>query len=198
MYGNHSRACSKLQKAIAILGIAIVSATVCMFLYWWAFSPVVSRLFISEKCIFQGLKYYQNDAYLQFENGKDFQGILSHFHLPGSGKVIDFYYVDNHVEDNPIYGKMCDIYALDISLPIGEYQDEKNSVITQAVTHQSRGDFVSYALPKLPETDDIVIVVSFCDKAQVVRYIMITELDTTEGFDQVFGMHANLNWDIPS
>ena len=53
---------------------------------------------------------------------------------------------------------------------------------------------MSYALPYEPLSGEIVEVVSFCDKTHVVRYSIITEFDTTDGFDSVFRMHSNLDW----
>lgn len=167
-----------------------------LFIYWWALAPVVSRLFISEDCVYTGLDLYRSNAYLNFEDGVTFQKMVSGFTGPQKGKAIDFYYVDNHVEDNPIYGKMCDIYSLDFILPVNDYQAEKNMVQSTAETYQSIDDFISYALPYDSTNGEYISVVSFCDDMQLVRYSLITELDTVDGFDHVFGMHANLNWEV--
>lgn len=193
MCGKRLRACFNCLKWGILICICVLA---CLCLYWWALAPIISRLFVSVDCVYQGLEYYSNNAYLRFEDGEAFHKVLTCFEISEKGKPVDFYYVDNYVEDNPLRGKMCDIYALDVVMSSEAYMSEKSTVKCSAVTWQGRGDFISYALPYDPVSDEKVIVVSFCEKAHIVRYIMITEFDTTDGFDQVFSMHANLDWSI--
>ena len=191
MVGNHLKAYSDIPQWVRLCCVFFIVVFLCILLYWWILAPVISRLFISESCIYQGYDYYINESYLEFEDGKVFKKMLSRFIGPEKGEVVDFYYINNYIEDNPIYGKMCDVYALDVRLQLKDFEFEKVSVINSAVTHQRRGDFVSYALPV---SNEKVMIISFCDKRNTVRYIMITELDSPNGFYQVLDLHTNLDW----
>ena len=185
-----------MKKKLLISLLILVIAVVLFYLYWLVAAPIVSLYFLkSPDCIVRGVDYYLDGTYLNYENGKDFEKLLSDFQVTSENHVIDFYYVDNYIEDNPIHGKMCDIYALDVAYPQDIYEQIKNNVLARAARHQISGEFTSYALPYDPMYGEIVEVVSFCDKAYVVRYIIITEFDTTDGFDGVFRMHTNLDWD---
>lgn len=180
-------------KVVLVVGILVVTG---LLLYWWMFAPFVSRLFISRDCIHQGLKYYKDNVYLDFENGGDFQRFLLRFGISEETCAEDFYYVDNWVEDNPIYGKMCDIYALDVKYTAEEYTSIKREISAIAENYEFIGDFISYALPYDSALQDLIFVISFCDKTETIRFSMITEFDTTDDFGRVFRRHANLEWDI--
>lgn len=168
---------------------------VIAILYWLILAPTISRFFIPHDCIFHNITYYTDNTFLEFENGKSFREVLLHFDCIDKGEVIDFYYVDNYTEDNPIYGKMCDIYALDVKFARDIYLVEHSKIQKAAETYQSRGDFVSYALPHISDDNNFIIVVSFCDKVNTVRYIMITEAKEVLGFDQIIARHSNLDWE---
>ena len=192
MLGKRSK---RYSNKPAVLAFFVLLTIVCLLLYWCILAPIVSRFWVSEDDIYQGEKYYNSGDYLGFDDGKEFQDMLRDFDVPGKGKVVDFYYLDTHVQDNPIYGKMCDIYAIDVHYPFDEYHLLKDGIKECHASHQARGDFISYALPYDTTFYQKIRVISFCDKANIVRYIMITEFDTTDGFDQVFGLNANLNWE---
>ena len=194
MHGNNSPDYSKLRKWIVKFTIALCVLLVCIYLYWLVFAPVVSRLFISRDCIYQGTEYYLNNSYLEFENGKDFQKFMQNLNISTKGIVIDFYYVDNHVEDNPIYGKMCDIYSVELELQPESFQKELSWVEENAVNRERKGDYMLYALPYDPTKDTYVQVIAFCNITYTARYIIITEFDSTDGIGNVFGMHTNLVW----
>ena len=187
-----------LKIGILIGAVVLAVLLVCLVVYWWLFAPWVSTFFRSEDCIYKGLKYYHYDAYLQFEDGNAFREVLTSFGATDKGEPVDFYYVDNYVEDNPLYGKMCDTYALDVYLPAEAYWAEKASIQNSAATWQTIDAFACYALPYGSVLSENVIAVAFCDQAQIARYIMITELDTTDGFYQVFLMRTNLEWTVPN
>lgn len=183
-----------MKKRICIVFVALISLFALVLVYWWVFAPIVSMFFRSPDCIVKGIEYYLDGTYLNYENGKDFEKMLSDFHVSDEDRVVDFYYVNNYIEDNPLRGKMCDIYALDVEYPTDKYEQIKKNVSTRAASYAEIGEFMSYALPYEPLSGEIVEVVSFCDKTHVVRYIIITEFDTTDGFDSVFRMHSNLDW----
>lgn len=183
-----------MRKKITYIFITLFAVMICILIYWCILAPSVSRLFISDDCIYRGKEYYCKELYLDFENGKDFKSMLSNYRIDSDSEIVDFYYVDNYIEDNPIYGKMCDIYALDVKFSANYYSAFKEEIELSAATYEYIGDFIAYAMPYNSNLNELLYIISFCDNDNIVRFALITEFDTINGFSSVFDMHTNLRW----
>lgn len=185
-----------MKKHVIVLALCLLISVVCFFLYWWALAPIVSRFISREHCIYRGLEYYENDAYLEFENGEDFCKMLSTYRTGTDYDVTDFYYVDNYIEDNPLRGKMCDVYALDVKYSNTGFAAAMRKVLDNGTSKLIWSDFELYSIPYNPTLGELVYVIGVCEEVRIIRFIMITEFDDSDDFSGVLSLHANLEWDI--
>ena len=184
----------KLPKPIIITIVLVLSGLLCIIIYWWLLAPIISRFFVSDNCIYHGLEYYTESYYLDFEDGVVFQNMLDDLDAREQGEVIDFYHADNHVADNPIHGKMSDIYALDIVCQADRYFDIKRC--QEDIIEQPKivGDFTLFASIDTLGESNYVKGIAFCDKTFTIRYILVSDIDTLFMISDVFTSCSNLKW----
>ncbi len=156
-----------------IILLVIATLAFCLPLYY---GLVVPFLFpASSRDIYQGLSYYFDETYLDYDNGQDFQRMLQKYDILESGTVQDFYYIDNRLGDDPFWGKQCDVYALDVSYTQDVYSDLKAEVSFVAEGCESQDDYLGFVLPHDSSFGDLVRIISFCDKTNVVRYTLVSD-----------------------
>ena len=185
----------KAFNRLIICAFVVLGISFCVIIYWWILAPIVSQFFRSEDCIYHGTIYYTEHIYLNFEEGITFQNVLSELGVSEQGEIADFYYIDNFVEDNPIHGKMCDIYALDIIYQREKYLEEKKRHTDRNSPTEQIEDYTLFASLDKSRSETFVKGVAFCDETHTIRYIMITDFDTLFLLSNVFLTHSNLSWE---
>ena len=166
----------KIKKVLFIGCIVLVVVVIVLLIYWSVFAPIITRFLINkEYYTYQGSEIYLQGEYLEFEDGDSFSRVIDYFGISDEDCVIDFYYSDLCIEDNPLYGKQCDVYALDIMLSSDDYQSLKNNVMDANVVSCTMYDYTVFAFKEEPTVPGYLVMVAFCDNANVARYIMITE-----------------------
>jgi len=174
-----------------ILILICVVFILLFILFWYAVAPIVTRLFLPHDT-YWGITYYTDGTYLNFDDSSYFQNMLKEHHVEEKGKIIDFYYRDNHIEDNPIHGRACDVFVLEIQMGEGIYLAEKQLIENISVFHQQINDYALYSLPLNNET--FVKVVAFCDATTSVRYILITDNENTSAPSHLLPRATHLSW----
>ena len=177
----------KILAALLVLGTYVV-------IYFLVFAPVVSPIFFSDESITKGICHYQEGDYLSFEKGREFQELIQSYGVESKGKMIDFYYIDNRVRDNPFYGKAPDIYALDIVATPNTYYAEKQAMAERAGTSTWINDCLLYGFFDKTIVEDSIVVVSFCDKTNTIRYVLITDCDKLIGIETLIIRNSNMEW----
>lgn len=184
---------SKRTIRILLLLLLIV------FLYYCAVEPVLTRYIIPTTCIHEGVAFYHNAQYLEFESGHSFLKVLNETAALESGVVFDFYHVDNHLRDNPLYGKMCDVFAIDIKTEPLAYTDTKSSIIESSEYCCSMDDYELYVLDVHTGVEEEIVLVALCDRMCYLRYILLTDKDPVS-INSQYGatliQQSSLDWKI--
>lgn len=111
-----------------------VIAAICILLlvYWGLIHPLCWTLLPAKS--YKGVSYFQDAQYLQFEDGEKFQQLIDACNIQQwSGQISDFSYYNNWKGDNPIYGKMSDVFVLTVVMENeSEYQIKKEQIITDS------------------------------------------------------------------
>ena len=188
----------KFKKNLSTTCLILFTVVMLLLVYWGVFAPIITRFLINkENYIYQGSELYLQRDYLEFEDGNSFSRVIEYFGVPDEENVIDFYYSDLCVEDNPFYGKQCDVYALDIMLSSDDFQSLKNRVLAANVVSCTISDYTVFAFKDKPTEPGYLVMVAFCDKAHIARYLMITEASPTSyaGFDGYIRNFSNMCWE---
>lgn len=116
MLNNIGHFLGKLWSKSRIFIMILLAFILLFMLYCWAIQPLLCYLNILEPIVHQGVYYYEEERYLEFEAGDRFQQML--VYIPGlsSAEVLDFYHEDGHPQDNPIRGKKWDIFVLEAAV----------------------------------------------------------------------------------
>ena len=187
---------SKRAEWILALKILMAFLVLCAYvvIYFLVFAPIVSRFFFSEESIAKGVLYWQEERYLAFDKGRDFRELIERYEVESKGEIVDFYYIDNRVQDNPFYGKVLDIYALDIVTEPSIFYEEKQRMAEKAETSAWMHDYFMYGFFDEAVADDSVVAVAFCDTTNSIRYMLITDIDELEGVDTAIIRNSTLAW----
>jgi hypothetical protein len=169
---------------------------VLAFVYYWAVEPILVRFIVPTTSIHDGIEYYNDAKYLDFESGSRFHDLLDDSDLVSNGVVVDFYHVDNHLRDNPIYGKMCDVFAVDVELNSAIYSNYQKTIITNCRYVCEMDDYDLYVRSEDTEAREVVLL-ALSEYACVIRIILITdkEKEISElNYSTTLIMQSSLNW----
>ena len=160
------------SKRVIILGCVIITIGVLIFLYWYIVDPFVKFIIGVPYYETTDITIYSSNEYLTFSDGKSFENYL--VEVKPEGEIVSFYYKDNYGEDNPVYGRQTDVYALDIKLEETEYESFKVQMIQDS---HAKGTIDSYSvyLDNVIDEDGNQFLFSCNDEKHIVRFIMITE-----------------------
>lgn len=183
----------KLRKVIKIFALVVLPFCIWTFLFWYAVAPII-QYFIP--CVtYHDMAYYTKGTYTDFEDGDDFRTMLKMHGVAEKGEVVDFWYLDRKWQDNPIHGKVGDYYIIDLQVQPDVFEAELNDVSSIAVAYQSVDDFVTYALPYDKEAFPWVQSICFCRETNTIRYIMMTERESTDSYWFIF-FRLPVAWEI--
>ena len=187
------------KKKLALVAGTVIAIILCLVAYIAILEPIVSRFLLTTTSIHEGMDHYKNQTYLEFESGDRFHEVLNTMDSLKHGTVVDFYHVDNHLRDNLFYGKMCDVFAVDVSLDQQNYSDEKAKIATSESFCCNLDDFALYLSDYQTGAEGEVVLIATCDEVHIVRYILLTDMDPMQ-FTSYYGrtliQQSSLNWDI--
>lgn len=168
-----------------------------LLLYVLIAEPLISRLCF-RSIVYQGVDYYKNQSYLEFEHGEDFDNVVSEFEFINKCEIIEFYYFDNKIRDNIIYGKMCDFFVLEFS-PLDDYDSVSKSIEANTTYCGMRVDYKFYVASISTDSDSQHIVFALNDKNQILRFIFITDypkdhIRSNSDITSTIFSQTNLEW----
>ena len=182
--------CRRCSRKIVIGVVIVLTVVIGLLVYWLAIAPKITEKL--PRNVYQGVELYTQKTYLSYENGKDFQRMLTEYNVEEKGEPEEFYYRDSRVADNPLYGKAADVYVLEISMHRKTYNEETKTVKKIAVQQKGFGEYMVYALPR--SADSCLWLIGVCDESLTVRYIMITETADAETAYAQLEQATELSW----
>ena len=187
-----------IKKILIGLLVLLILTVLAVFLYYLILHPLVSHYLLVPKNVHIGIHYWDSSAYIQYESGEEFQNFVSSTKNTVPGQIIDFYHIDHHLRDNPIYGKMCDIFAVDIQMDEMQYAEliGRNDL---AYCGPIDSNYKLYMLSNYePENELYHGFIATYDDAYTVRLILLTDTEPEPFLDGycsiIFRQSFNLSW----
>lgn len=165
-----------LKIAIRIIFIVLI----IIILFYATVHPIIS--WCIETGYIDDVAYYNENRYIEDEYGMNFKTYIQSIEQLKSGTVTAFYYRDNWIQDNPIYGKACDITSVDIQLDDEQYNELiSNNLMDDYEKYQfNTSDKFELFLPKQEIHSNYVIFFALNHEKNIFRAIMISDIDQIE------------------
>ena len=176
--------------------IVIFVLAIVLFLYYLVVEPILVRFIIPTTSIHDGSEYYNDETYLDFESGSRFYQLLDDSSFASNGVVVDFYHVDNHLRDNPIYGKICDVFAVDVKFNSAIYPNYRNEIINNCRYNCEIDDYELYLRSEDTEAGEVVLL-AISDQACIIRIILLTDIEIEipgKNYSGTLIMQSSLDW----
>ncbi len=177
MHGENCKRRSNVHKRTVLFAVTIIAVLLLVIAYYAVAEPIVSRFLITTTDIHQGLEYFKDHVYTTFEGGSYFYNLLCQINYNSLGEIVDFYHVDNQLRDNPIYGKMCDIFAIDIKSSTQDFTEIKKRLCDDDNFCCSIEDYNLFVLQYAAERDGDVALIAVSDEFCLIRIIFFTDKD---------------------
>ena len=187
----------KSSHWIVTCAIIVVCLLAAFIVYWAIFAPIVARFFLPHNRIHTDLALYTQGTYQEYEDAQIFDSFVESVHLPQSAEPISFYHVDNRREDNPIYGKVSDVFSVDMKISKSDYEKAKTALIQPDNYMCDKGNYALY-LSGVDLGRRNWGVVAFDDGNCVIRCIVVTYLKEiydrppSQGIQSVLKTKTNL------
>ena len=125
---HFGRGSNGIPKSVKWLGVALcilLVVGVLVFCFFWLVHPLLIGFVIPVPAsdVHMGVSFFEDGSYLSYEHGARFDEALDASGYLSCGDVVDFYHVDYRLRDNPIYGKMLDIFSVDIQMSPERYAE---------------------------------------------------------------------------
>ncbi len=131
--------------------------------------------FVVEPADYKGLKYYENESYLEFEKGEIFIDSFFKYNLVEESDITQFYYIDNYLQDNLIYGKHHDIYILDFDAG-KNYEEICDFIITEGTYNNVLNDYAIYIISSEFGSKKDCFFFAINNETRQIRYVLVTEI----------------------
>ena len=198
MHGMDSKVClefKKWRKFFTISLAVLLAASLMVLVYFLVLAPAISLYLLPKNNIHEGLSYYTEGVYLTYESGNVFDRMLRELDAAEKGQVVSFFHTDNSWGDNPFYGKMADVFAIDVQVDKSRYTIEQ---IVNEANFKYYGDVFDFSLYVSVFDDGFISyvkVIAVCDDIDVVRYIIVTDYGKEVGIDRLLISRSKLKWD---
>ena len=160
------------RKIIKLLVIFIV----VFVLYWLMVDPFVSFIIGARYTEYSGMKAFRTEKYLELKDGQEFKEYLEETQVLFHGEAFDFYCIDNVGMDNLIYGKACDVYAIDVLLESAEYDTLKKRYAVKDLYCGEMSGYVWYLCDPSYNKKDNWFIMAFCDERPVIKCLLVTKM----------------------
>ena len=168
-----------------------ILAVILLFVLFYALVHPVLGLFIDPGYC-EGIEFFEQEVYTKNKYGDKFKEYIDTVGVLPKGEVVNFYYADNHRYDNPFYGKIPDVMAIDVRLDSQEYEKiEKNTLDYQTSELFDNENFELY-IPNDIAGKDHLILYALNDEEKIFRAIMITDTEDFEDESNIF--HVLTRW----
>lgn len=158
-------------------GLAVVAAICILLLVYWGLIHPLCWTLLPPKS-YKGISYFQDEKYLQFEGSEHFQGLMDDYDIQQwDGEIADFAYYNNWKGDNPIYGRMCDVFLVTVIMQNeSQYLAKKEQIIadTESNTGELDVDHIHYYQDT---RNDIPFLWCINDENFSIELIYITETE---------------------
>lgn len=119
---------------------------------------------------------YKKSEYISFDSGKEFQNFIKDFEFTSKNEPVEFYYVDNSRRDSLIFGKMCDIYILELDVTGEDYPQLEECINTFSL--KKSGTYGNYEMFSRSVSEMRILYCIAIDKINSkIRYVMIDNCD---------------------
>ena len=185
-----------LMGSLTIVALLLLIVSVIV-LYYWAVQPIITALSTDTTDIHQGVEYFTSGEYTRYESGKEFEKLLSSTEYFYADCVVDFYHIDSRLRDNPIYGKRCDVFAVDMQLDQTRYTNffNRDELVSCGVLF----DYEVFVLPDYkPESEKTHGFIAICDKSNMVRIVLLTDYvheQFSGSYSRILWHNSSLNWE---
>lgn len=199
MYGVRYNRHFSMRNIMFQTGYVLLTVVLIIFVYFLIVEPIISRFFVATTDIHTGLEYFKNYEYISFESGTEFYNLLQLVDYYSFGDVVDFYHVDNYLRDNPIYGKMCDFFAIDILASTQDYIELAERFCSNDNFCCSMEDYNLFVLDCNCTSNSDVALIAVCEKLCLIRIILITDKDPVADksmYGTTLVQQASLIWDV--
>ena len=169
----------KNSKMKAIVIVAIVIALLSIVLaYFLLIQPILSP-YIFRSTVYKSSESFSQDICLQHPEITALRGYIASLEFADQGKQVYCYYIDNSIHDNPFYGKMPCVGAVDMQYNQEIYNSIKARVLETGEPNSSLGEFSLYIM--LCDLDNKqLIVIALNDQNQMIRYSVVSNIQRTE------------------
>ena len=176
-----------------ILKILLIPVIFGLFIY--LVHPLLTHFIIPPICVHRRVTQYTSGQYKNYEDGEVFADFTESSGLVEQGEIIAFYHVNHWLQDNPIHGKHCDFFALDLQLSQEDYDAAKASRYEKHGTPYKERD---YDLWKWSNGDEEnAFFVGFCDESNTVKLALVTEVNARDFNGTGFYLHSEIDWINP-
>ena len=185
----------KLLKIIAAWFYRIFSIMLLMVVFFWLVHPLLTRFVIPPLSVHKRVSQYTSGQYKQYEDGEVFANFTESSPLIEKGEIIAFYHVNHWLQDNPIHGKQCDYFALDIQLSQAEYVSEKALQYDNHGKPYNERDYEIWKWSNGEENNAYFL--GFCDESCTVKLVLVTEVNARDFAGTGFYLNSEIDWLSP-
>jgi len=185
----------KLLKKIVNWSYRILGTLLLVVVFFWLVHPLLTRFIIPPLSVHKKISQYTSGRYKQYEDGEVFSNFTESCSLLEKGEIVAFYHVNHWLQDNPIHGKQCDYFALDVQLSQEEYTSAKTA------QHENYGKPYrerDYEIWKWSNgNDNNAYFLGFCDKSYTVKLVLVTETNAHDFAGTGFYLNSEIDWLSP-
>lgn len=157
--------CFLVFLSFLFLFVFIIICT--QFLNWGYHSPKT----------LSSINTYKSEEYVLFDSGKEFQKFIENFEFTPQNEPVEFYYVDNSKRDSVVFGKMCDIYILELDVTNEDYPQLEECI--NSFSLKKSGTYGNYEIfSKNVNKIKMLYCMAIDKKNHKIRYIMIDNCDS--------------------
>lgn len=175
-------------KAKRIIEKCLIAICCCIVLYilvnlyFLLLHPVLCTTIFPAPDEETGSEFYLSKQYEKLEYSELFTDVVDSLEILKDGEVVDFYYRDNWMYNNPIHGNIPNPYVLDVRHDQQFYLKLQSNIIDFAEFYGCYGNYSIYIVPdnNLPESnaeDGKVVAIAFHKDKYELRCIMLPEED---------------------
>lgn len=184
------------RKTVHRIVISVAIVIVLFLTFWLVIHPFVAFIFF-DGVEHEGLEIYDNQEHLEYNGGKFFQHKIAEFNFVDKCNVTGFYHVDNWPKDNLFYGKICDVFCLELDA-LDEYASVKSNIHNQSQKTLVQGDWSICLLTQPASSNDCenYFFIATNDEVNSIRCLLIVDFkgDITLDFRPLFTRYSSLEW----
>ncbi len=173
----------------------IAGAVALILAFFWLVHPLLTRFLIPPLSVHRKVSQYTSGQYKNYEDGEVFAAFTESCELVEKGEIIAFYHVNHWLQDNPIHGKQCDYFALDILLPQAEYSEVKTAQFENAGKPYTEQDYDVWKWSNGEEENAYFL--GFCDESCAVKLVLVTGVYARDFMGTGFYLNSEIDWLSP-